>query len=409
MTASELRSRSAALMAEITMLQNAGDADPARISALIDEAEALSPKIENAERLERLERPIRKTRPEGERLTNTYTAGAHLGTMTSILQAVPGAALDSLGRFVRSGQITNAMSETLADGGYAVTPELDREILKMYANQSGLLNACKCVNRGSNDTYTQPVAVGLPAVGWSSEGGVRAATNSPTFVTVTPTRGELYANTSASSWIEQDFSYGELGTWLLGEIARAEGQELGKQLILGDGTDKPTGLSTVPTAATADGARAFGTAEHVLSGTSAKVTVDACISTFFKLQPEFQANASWIMHPATFGALRSERAALNGSYLIDVSVTQGMGSGNSAGTLLGRPIYLDVNVAVQAANALSVIVGDFSRGYSCVYYGRDTFLRDPYSVKGQISFYSARRVGGKFMDTNAFKFVKCSP
>jgi HK97 family phage major capsid protein len=236
-----------------------------------------------------------------------------------------------------------------------------------------------------------------------AEGGTRAATDSPVFTLVQPPRGGIYANVSASSWLEQDWSYGELGSWLLEEVGRAQGQEIGKQLMLGDGTNKPAGIATVTTAATSDGTRAFGTGEHVLSGVVNSLDLDSCVNAFFKLQPEYQERASWLMSPAAFAVLRSQKASTAGSYMMDVSISAG-----GPPTLLGRPVYLDVNVPAPAADALAVIVGDFGRGYSVVYYGSPVIIRDPYSVKGQLSFYAERRVGGKWMDTNAFKFIKCS-
>ena len=63
-----------------------------------------------------------------------------------------------------------------------------------------------------------------------------------------------------------------------------------------------------------------------------------------------------------------------------------------------------------AANSLSIAFGDFSRGYLVVDRAGVTVLRDPYSSKPYVLFYTTKRVGGGVQDFDAIKVAlnRCS-
>jgi HK97 family phage major capsid protein len=59
-----------------------------------------------------------------------------------------------------------------------------------------------------------------------------------------------------------------------------------------------------------------------------------------------------------------------------------------------------------AANSLSIGFGDFRRGYLIVDRQGVRVLRDPYSAKPYILFYTTKRVGGGVQDFDAIKVLK---
>jgi HK97 family phage major capsid protein len=59
-----------------------------------------------------------------------------------------------------------------------------------------------------------------------------------------------------------------------------------------------------------------------------------------------------------------------------------------------------------AANSLSVAFGDFGRGYLVVDRAGVRVLRDPYSAKPYVLFYTTKRVGGGVQDFDAIKLLK---
>ena len=61
-----------------------------------------------------------------------------------------------------------------------------------------------------------------------------------------------------------------------------------------------------------------------------------------------------------------------------------------------------------AANALSIAFGDFRRGYLVVDRQGVRVLRDPFTAKPYVLFYTTRRVGGGVQDFDAIKLLKFS-
>ncbi len=59
-----------------------------------------------------------------------------------------------------------------------------------------------------------------------------------------------------------------------------------------------------------------------------------------------------------------------------------------------------------AANSLSIAFGDFDRGYLVVDRAGVTVLRDPYTAKPYVLFYTTKRVGGGVQDFEAIKLMK---
>ena len=77
-------------------------------------------------------------------------------------------------------------------------------------------------------------------------------------------------------------------------------------------------------------------------------------------------------------------------------------------TLMTFPVIEAEDMPDIAANSLSIAFGDFKRGYLVVDRAGVTVLRDPYSAKPYILFYTTKRVGGGVQDFSAIKLMKFS-
>ena len=60
-----------------------------------------------------------------------------------------------------------------------------------------------------------------------------------------------------------------------------------------------------------------------------------------------------------------------------------------------------------AADAYALAFGDFRAGYTIVDRVGIRMLRDPYTNKPYVGFYTTMRVGGFLKDSEAIKLVKC--
>jgi len=108
-----------------------------------------------------------------------------------------------------------------------------------------------------------------------------------------------------------------------------------------------------------------------------------------------------LMNSATLGTVRKFKDAINGIYIYQPGMTAGVPA-----TILGKPVEIDEDMPAIAANALPIAYGDFKRGYTICDRIGTRVLRDPFTNKPYVMFYTTKRVGGFLTDSNAVKILK---
>lgn len=315
-------------------------------------------------------------------------------------------------RFVRKGEDSAELKDlmrkawsigTPADGGYALPEELDRTIEKMLRDVSPVRSVANVVQVGTSD-YKKLVNVNGIASGWVGETAARPATNTSQFAEVAPPMGEVYANPQVTQHSLDDMFFNveqELQDQLMEEFAVAEGAAF----VSGNGTNKPKGFLTYTTAATADSSRAFGTIEHVATGVAgdfaASNKADILFTLVSKLKQGYRAGSVWMMNKGLlFEILKFKDTS--GQYLWQPSL---QASGISL-NLLGFPVVEAEDMPAKAADALPIAFGNFRRAYTVVDRMGIRMLRDPYSNKPYVGFYTTKRVGGAVVNSEAIKVAK---
>lgn len=81
---------------------------------------------------------------------------------------------------------------------------------------------------------------------------------------------------------------------------------------------------------------------------------------------------------------------------------------DGSATLLNFPITEAEDMPDIAADAPAIAFGDFRRGYLVVDRLGVRLLRDPYSAKPYVLFYTTKRVGGGVQDFDAVKLLMFS-
>jgi HK97 family phage major capsid protein len=75
-------------------------------------------------------------------------------------------------------------------------------------------------------------------------------------------------------------------------------------------------------------------------------------------------------------------------------------------TLLNYPVTEAEDMPALGASSYSVLFGDFKRAYTVVDRIGTRIIRDPFSNKPYIGFYTVKRVGGKVINSEAYKALK---
>ena len=329
-------------------------------------------------------------RPDG---TGTKAASEH---KTAFLQFVRKGIDAGLGEL----QAKALQIGTEADGGYAVPEELDRTIIELLKDASPMRQVCNQITVGSPD-YKRLVSLGGAGSGWVGETDARPATGTPTLGQISAFMGEIYSNPQATQTSLDDIFF-NAEQWLNSEVAREFSEKEGSAFLLGNGVNKPKGLLAYPLLTTGDDTRAFGSLQKLVSGIAGGFNGDKLIDLIHALKAGYRANGKFMMGNLTVAYARKLKDS-EGNYLWRPGLEAGVPS-----TLLGYGIVENEDMPDVAADANAIAFGDYKRAYTIVDRIGTRVLRDPYTNKPYVGFYTTKRVGGMLVDSQAVKILTLS-
>ncbi|MDN2567987.1 phage major capsid protein [Aquibium sp. A9E412] len=286
------------------------------------------------------------------------------------------------------------------DGGYLVPDETEAEIGRRLGALSPI-RAIAAVRQVSAAVLKKPFAVTGPATGWVGETAARPETAAGTLDELQFPTAEIYAMPAATASLLDD-SVVDLDRWIAGEIEAAFAEQEGAAFVAGDGTNKPRGFLDYPQVA--DASWAWGSLGYVTTGVSGALPAsdpsDVLIDMVYALKAGYRQNAHWVMNRKTQAAIRKLKDA-DGNYLWQPPAAPG-----GRAMLMGFPLVEAEDMPDIAADATAIAFGDFARGYLVVDRTGVRVLRDPYSAKPYVLFYTTKRVGGGVQDFEAVKLLK---
>lgn len=287
------------------------------------------------------------------------------------------------------------------DGGYFVRPAVSSRIMTRIFESSPIRQLAN-VETISVDALEIAYDDDEPDSGWVAEISVRPETGNAKVAMLRIPTHELQATPKATTKILQDSAI-DIEAWHEGKVRRKFARDEAKAFVSGDGVTKPRGILTYPT-----GTGTIGTIEQVNSGAAATVTGDGLVLLQNALFEEFQSNAEWLMRRSTAGVIRTLKNQVDGTYLWDFTTGNGLTNGMAKQSLLGRPVNFAADMPALDAGNLAVAYGDFSMGYTIVDRIGIRVLRDPYTQKGFVKFYTTKRVGGDVSQFQAIKLQVCA-
>lgn len=284
------------------------------------------------------------------------------------------------------------------DGGYAVPEELDRSILTLLQDEVVMRQEASVITVGGSD-YKKLVNVGGTASGWVGETDPRLATDASKLKLIEPFMGEIYGNPQATQKMLDDVFF-NAEAWINSELATEFSEQEEIAFTIGDGTKKPKGFLAYASSLESDKDRAFGTLQHIQSGSAAAVTADSIIQLVYTLRKTHRNGAKFMMNNNSLFKIRMLKDT-EGNYLWRPGLELGQPS-----TLLGYGIAENEQMPDIAADAKAIAFGNFKRGYIIVDRIGTRVLRDPYTNKPYVGFYTTKRTGGMLADSQAIKLLK---
>lgn len=279
------------------------------------------------------------------------------------------------------------------DGGYTVTPTMSAKINSVIFESSPIRQLAS-VETISTDSLEMLDDTDEAVAGWVAETGSIAETSSPQVGKhYIPVHG-LYAQPKATQKLIDDSAI-DIENWLAGKIADVFARKESTAFVSGTGVSQPRGILTY-TAGTS-----WGEIEQINSGSSGAVTSDSLIELFYALKDAHARNATFLMNRSTLQAVRLLKESTTDQYLWQPGLTVG-----APDTLLGVPALSASDMPTPAADSLSIAVADFKAAYQIVDRQGIQILRDPFTEKPFVKFYTTKRVGGDVVNFEAIKLLK---
>ncbi len=287
-----------------------------------------------------------------------------------------------------------------ADGGYLVPEEVEAGVMRALREASPI-RAISGVRQVSGNTYKKPFAITGAATGWVAETGTRAQTNSPTLAELAFPTMELYAMPAATQTLLEDAAV-NIDEWVAEEVRIAFAEQENTAFVSGDGTNQPKGFLSYTTVA--EDSWAWAKIGYLTTGVAGGLPVsdpaDTLIDLVYTLRSPYRANAHWVMNRSTQAEIRKIKDG-DGNYIWRPGEQAGQGA-----TLMTFPIAETEDMPEIDTDSFSIAFGDFGRGYLVVDRLGIRILRDPFSAKPYVLFYTTKRVGGGVQDFNAIKLLK---
>lgn len=306
---------------------------------------------------------------------------------------------DSFVSHFKKGDVQAALNKGVAEeGGYLAPVEWDRTITDRLVQISPMRSICsvqKLGKAGFSKLFTERGTTS----GWVGETDPRPQTATSKFRKLDYTSGEIYANPAATQQMLDDAEI-DLEAWLAREVDTEFALQEGVAFISGDGVNKPTGLLTYIVGGANAAKHPWGAIETIDSGAADAVTSDSILDLIYGLPGEYTGNARFTMNRTTMGQIRKLKDG-QGNYLWQPSAQAGQPS-----LLSGYPVTEMAGMPDVAAGSTPIMFGDFLRGYLILDRTGVRVLRDPFTNKPYVHFYTTKRVGGGLLNPDVLKALK---
>lgn len=285
-----------------------------------------------------------------------------------------------------------------ADGGYWVDPDTSGRIAQLVYETSPVRQVAN-VQTVSTDALEGTVDLGEAGSGWVGETESRSETDTPTIGRWRIEVHEQYAEPRSTQKLLDDAMV-NVEEWLSGKVVSRFTRQENAAFVDGNGVHRPRGFLTY-TAGTPS-ATTWDVIEQVNSGASAALDADGLIDLVFSLKSVYRQGAVFGMNRLTEAAVRKLTDGQD-NYLWQPDFQE-----RASARLLGHPIIEMPDMPDVDSNALPVVFGNFTEAYQIVDRMGVRVLRDPYTTKGWVKFYSTKRVGGGVVNFEAIKIQKIS-
>jgi HK97 family phage major capsid protein len=292
---------------------------------------------------------------------------------------------------------TKALSQHVdsQEAGILTTQRIARE-LKVNLERLSPMRRLANVTEISTDALEIVEYASQDVAGWTESFNEIMASNENTKLNkrVIPVH-ELYAQPKATQKLIDDPTI-DIEEWIHNAVVDVFARKENAAFLHGDGNGKPKGLLTYP-----DG-QGEGRIQQIVSGVQGGFDASSLMQLYHSLDAQYSDGAKFLMSRGAVQAVRNLRNQ-SGDYLWQA----GLASGSPA-TLLGIEVVQCADMPAMANGSLSIAIANFKKAYQIVDRFQVRIMRDPYTDKPFVKYYTTKRVGGDVIDFNAVKLLRLS-
>lgn len=370
--------------------------EASQLDALLAEIEAIDADISRESRLaqlaaEQTDNLLNRVRDDATRDPSRQSdnARAMRAYMTGGLSALDDRQRAELAAR-QTPDIRAAMSTTTTtEGGYTVATEYQRSLEEAMKAYSGMLEVATIIQTGSGSDMNFPTA---DATGETGEivGQNSGATGGDTTFGNTALSVYKYSSKKiALPWELIQDSFLDLEAYIQGLLAVRLGRITNTHFTVGTGSGQPRGI-VVGSAVGKTGA----TGQTLTVTYDDLVDLEHSINRAYRKSPGF----GFMLADSSLKVVRKIKDS-NGRPIFVPGYEQG-NPGGAPDRLMGRPITINDDMAAMAANAKSILCGDF-RKYIIRRVMDLTLFRmtdSAFTLNGQVGFVAFQRIGGNLVD-----------
>lgn len=286
-------------------------------------------------------------------------------------------------------------SDSMEDGGVLVTPNVASRIIEKLVEFSPIRQDAAKESISTGDQLDIPAEGDTVFEGDNTQGERESPSDTDTGtlgMKSIPTHIQ-YAQPKVTQKLLDDTAF-NVEAWIARKLGEQFGKKEGYWFVNGTGVGQPQGILNASNGVTIVDATA--------SGASATFDVDDMISLMADLPEYYAARAVFYMKRATKFAIRKLKNG-NGEYLWQPSLQIG-----TPPTFDGHLVKEAIDMPAIGASNKAVVFGDLGMAYQIVDRAGITTLRDPFTAKPFVRFYSTRRVGGGVVLAEAMRILRCS-
>lgn len=292
---------------------------------------------------------------------------------------------------MKAGEITAAYEVgDDSKGGYTAPVEWDRSITDQRVEISPMRRFAS-VQSVTGQGFTKLYNLHGTTSAWVGEKTARTQTDGSVLATYAFSFGEIYAMPAATERILEDSEI-DMAAWLASEVNIEFAYQEGAAFINGDGVNKPKGILRYDAVTEgnlpAPQRHPLGPIGEVITGGANGLTSDGLIDLIYDLPEDRSVGAALFANRKTHAVIRKMKDSED-RYLWQPPFQAGQPA-----QVLGQPINELSGLPDVAAGTVPILFGNMAQTYRIFDRVGMSVLRDPYSSKPYILFYTRKRVGG---------------